>query len=411
MQLRRLAALERQKIVDELAEIEREIADPQDILARPERQRTIVRDELTEIVDKHGDDRRTQIVADDGDVTNEDLIAVEDVVVTITQTGYAKRTKTDLYRAQKRGGKACRARSCGRTTSSPTSSSAPRTTDPGSSRTRGGYGFKAYELPEANRSARPARGEPPRCSRRRAHCPGHADQGLPGGAVPRAGHAHGPGEEVAAGRISTRTAPAASSGSTCVTTTSWSARCCAPRPTTSSLVSAEGQSIRFTATDEALRPMGRATSGVLGMRFNSGDRLLSLAVVRPDTFLLVATAGGYAKRTPIEDYLVQGRWGGKGVLTLQYDRRRGTLVGALIVGLDDELYAITSTGGVIRPLREVRKAGRQTKGVRLMNLGERSTLLAVARNAEDDAVDTDADPHADPRPVHEPGLATRRAPP
>jgi DNA gyrase subunit A len=105
MQLRRLAALERQKIVDELAEIEREIADYQDILARPERQREIVRDELTEIVDRYGDERRTQLVADDGDVTNEDLIAVEDVVVTITQTGYAKRTKTDLYRAQKRGGK------------------------------------------------------------------------------------------------------------------------------------------------------------------------------------------------------------------------------------------------------------------------------------------------------------------
>ena len=103
--------------------------------------------------------------------------------------------------------------------------------------------------------------------------------------------------------------------------------------------------------------------------------------------MLVATAGGYAKRTPIEDYPVQGR-GGKGVLTLQYDRRRGTLVGALIVGLDDELYAITSTGGVIRTsAREVRKAGRQTKGVRLMNLGESSTLLAVARNAEDDADD------------------------
>ena len=100
--------------------------------------------------------------------------------------------------------------------------------------------------------------------------------------------------------------------------------------------------------------------------------------------MLVATAGGYAKRTPIEDYPVQGR-GGKGVLTLQYDRRRGTLVGALIVGIDDELYAITSTGGVIRTsAREVRKAGRQTKGVRLMNLGESATLLAVARNAEDD---------------------------
>src|SRR5882757_2608913 len=105
MQLRRLAALERQKIIDELAELEVIIADLQDILAKPERQRTFVRDELTEIVEKHGDDRRTQIIPDDGEVTDEDLIAVEDVVVTITQTGYAKRTKTDLYRAQKRGGK------------------------------------------------------------------------------------------------------------------------------------------------------------------------------------------------------------------------------------------------------------------------------------------------------------------
>ena len=128
---------------------------------------------------------------------------------------------------------------------------------------------------------------------------------------------------------------------------------------------------------------------MLGMRFNGGDRLLALAVVREGMFVLVATAGGYAKRTPLEDYPVQGR-GGKGVLTIQYDRRRGTLVGALIVDIDDELYAITSTGGVIRTsAREVRKAGRQTKGVRLMNLGDSATLLAVARNAEDDASESE----------------------
>ncbi len=105
MQLRRLAALERQRIVDDLAKIEAEIADLEDILAKPERQRGIVRDELGEIVEKHGDDRRTRIIAADGDVSDEDLIAREDVVVTITETGYAKRTKTDLYRSQKRGGK------------------------------------------------------------------------------------------------------------------------------------------------------------------------------------------------------------------------------------------------------------------------------------------------------------------
>ena len=149
------------------------------------------------------------------------------------------------------------------------------------------------------------------------------------------------------------------------------------------LVSAKGQSIRFSATDEALRPMGRATSGVQGMRFNTDDRLLSLNVVREGTFLLVATAGGYAKRTAIEEYTAQGR-GGKGILTIQYDTRRGTLVGAVMVDDDSELYAITSGGGVIRTAaRQVRKAGRQTKGVRLMNLGEGVKLLAIARNAEE----------------------------
>ena len=151
------------------------------------------------------------------------------------------------------------------------------------------------------------------------------------------------------------------------------------------LVSAEGQSIRFNATDEALRPMGRATSGVLGMRFNAGDELLSMDVVRPrDVRPGRHRAAATPSAPPIEDYPVQGR-GGKGVLTIQYDRRRGTLVGALIVDLDDELYAITSSGGVIRtPASEVRKAGRQTMGVRLMNLGESDTLLAIARNAEDE---------------------------
>jgi len=139
--------------------------------------------------------------------------------------------------------------------------------------------------------------------------------------------------------------------------------------------------------------MGRATSGVQGMRFNEDDRLLSLNVVVPDTYLLVATAGGYAKRTAIDEYTAQGR-GGKGILTIQYDPKRGSLVGALIVDDDTELYAITSGGGVIRTAaRQVRKAGRQTKGVRLMNLGEGDTLIAVARNAEeaDGGDEADAD--------------------
>jgi DNA gyrase subunit A len=390
MQLRRLAALERQKIIDELAEIERTIADLQDILDRPERQRQIVRDELSEIVEKHGDDRRTQIIADDGDVTNEDLIAVEDVVVTITQTGYAKRTKTDLYRAQKRGGKGVQGAQL-KQDDIVAHFFVCSTHDWILFFTNKGrvYRLKAYELPEANRSARGQHVANLLAFQPDEHIAQVMEisdyQAAPylvlatkSGLVkkskltdfdsPRVGGLIG---------INLREDDELVGAVLCAASDDLL------------LVSAEGQSIRFTASDEALRPMGRATSGVLGMRFNGGDRLLALAVVREGMFVLVATAGGYAKRTPLEDYPVQGR-GGKGVLTIQYDRRRGTLVGALIVDIDDELYAITSTGGVIRTsAREVRKAGRQTKGVRLMNLGDSATLLAVARNAEDDASESE----------------------
>src|SRR5699024_9491173 len=155
------------------------------------------------------------------------------------------------------------------------------------------------------------------------------------------------------------------------------------------LVSEKGQSIRFHANDDTLRPMGRATSGVMGMRFNEGDALLSMSVVRADSedegkyFLLVATERGYSKRTALSEYTAQGR-GGKGVLTLMFDPKRGKLVGATIVELQDELYAITSSGGIIRTFaKQVRKAGRQTKGVRLMNLAADDALLAIARNADE----------------------------
>ena len=281
MQLRRLAALERQKIIDELAEIEREIADLNDILARPERQRQIVRDELTEIVEKHGDDRRTQIVADDGDVTNEDLIAVEDVVVTITQTGYAKRTKTDLYRAQKRGGKGVQGAQL-KQDDIVAHFFVCSTHDWILFFTNKGrvYRLKAYELPEANRSAR---GQ-------------HVANLL----------ALQPDEHIAQVMqikdyqaapylvLATRTGLVKKSRLTDFDSNRTGgliginlrdddelvgAVLCAASDDLL-LVSAEGQSIRFNASDEALRPMGRATSGVLGMRFNAGDRLLALAVVQ-----------------------------------------------------------------------------------------------------------------------------------
>jgi DNA gyrase subunit A len=384
MQLRRLAALERQKIIDELAELEVIIADLQDILDKPERQRAIVRDELNEIVEKHGDDRRTQIIADDGEVTDEDLIAVEDVVVTITQTGYAKRTKTDLYRAQKRGGKGVQGAAL-KQDDIVAHFFVCSTHDWMLFFTNKGrvYRLKAYELPEANRAARgqhvanllalqPDEQIAQVMQIKNYLATPYLVLATKNGLVKKSKL-----EDFDSNRTGGLIGINLRDDDELV-----GAVLCGPDDDLL-LVSAEGQSIRFHADDETLRPMGRATSGVFGMRFNGEDRLLSLGVVRADTFVLVATGGGYAKRTPMEDYPVQGR-GGKGVLTIQYDRRRGTLVGALIVDVGDEIFAITSSGGVIRTsAREVRKAGRQTKGVRLMNLGEGATLLAIARNAED----------------------------
>ncbi|WP_045824944.1 DNA gyrase subunit A [Williamsia herbipolensis] len=393
MQLRRLSALERQKIVDDLAEIELEIADYLDILAKPERQRAIVRDELTEVVEKFGDERRTRIIAADGDVTDEDLIAREDVVVTITETGYAKRTKTDLYRSQKRGGKGVQGAGLKQ-------DDIVRHFFVCSTHdwilfftTKGRvYRAKAYELPEANRTAR---------GQHVANLLAFQPEERIAQVIQIKSYEDAPylvlatrGGLVKKSRLvdfdSSR------SGGIIAVNLRGEDELVGAQLCSSSddllLVSTKGQSIRFSATDEALRPMGRQTSGVQGMRFNDDDQLLSLNVVVEGTYLLVATAGGYAKRTAMDDYPVQGR-GGKGVLTIQYDRRRGELVGALIVDDNSEVYAITSNGGVIRTLaKQVRKAGRQTKGVRLMNLDEGTTLLAIARNADEpDEIDGASD--------------------
>ncbi|GAB11734.1 DNA gyrase subunit A [Gordonia araii NBRC 100433] len=384
MQLRRLSALERQKIVDELAEIERVIADLQDILAKPERQRAIVRDELAEIVDKYGDERRTKIIAAEGDVADEDLIAREDVVVTITETGYAKRTKTDLYRSQRRGGKGVQGAGLKQDDIvahffvSSTHDWILFFTTKGRV-----YRAKAYELPEA---ARTARGQhvanllafqPEERIAQVIQIKSYQDApylvlATRNGLVKKSKL-----EDFDSNRSGGIAAINLRGEDELV-----AARLCSAEDDLL-LVSAHGQSIRFSATDEALRPMGRQTSGVQGMRFNEGDALLSMVVVDEDDYLLCATSGGYAKRTRMAEYPVQGR-GGKGVLTIQHDKKRGELIGALRVNDDSELYAITSSGGVIRTLsKQVRRAGRQTKGVRLMNLDEGTTLLAIARNADE----------------------------
>ncbi len=392
MQLRRLAALERQKIIDDLAEIELEIADLKDILEKPERQRAIVREELGELIDKYGDERRTQIVPADGDVTAEDLIAREDVVVTITDTGYAKRTKTDLYRSQRRGGKGVRGADL-RQDDIVRHFFVCSTHDWILFFTTKGrvYRLKAYELPEASRTAR---------GQHVANLLSfQADEkiaqviqiqtyedapylvlGTRGGLVKKSRLAdfdsNRSGGLVA---INLRGDDEVVGAQLCTADDDLL------------LVSHKGQSIRFAADDDTLRPMGRATSGVQGMRFNEDDSLLAMLVAVDDYFLLVATSGGYAKRTPLADYQAQGR-GGKGVLTIQHDPKRGDLIGAEIVDLDSELYAITTSGGVIRTLaKQVRKAGRQTKGVRLMNLGDGDSLLAIARNADEPDADEAAD--------------------
>lgn len=394
MQLRRLAALERQRIVDDLAKIEAEIADLEDILAKPERQRAIVRDELKEIADKYGDDRRSRIVPADGEVSDEDLIAREDVVVTITETGYAKRTKTDLYRSQKRGGKGVQGAGL-KQDDIVNHFFVCSTHDWILFFTTQGrvYRAKAYELPEASRTARGQHVanllafQPEERIAQVIQLQTYEDApylvlATRNGLVKKSKLS-----DFDSNRSGGIVAVNLRDGDELVGAVLCSAE------DDLLLVSAKGQSIRFSATDEALRPMGRATSGVQGMRFKEDDRLLSLNVVETDKYLLVATAGGYAKRTAIDEYTAQGR-GGKGILTIQYDPKRGSLVGALIVDDETELYAITSGGGVIRTAaQQVRKAGRQTKGVRLMNLGEGDTLIAIARNAEasDEAeVDSDA---------------------
>ncbi|MCZ7440635.1 DNA gyrase subunit A [Micromonospora sp. WMMC241] len=385
MQLRRLAALERQRILDDLAKLEVEIADLKDILAKPERQRKIVSDELGEIVAKWGDDRRTKIIPFDGEVSMEDLIAREDVVVTITRTGYAKRTKADLYRSQRRGGKGVSGATL-RQDDIVSHFFVCSTHDWILFFTNKGrvYRAKAYELPEASRVAKGQHVanllafQPDEQIAQIIEIPNYQvapylvlatknglvkktrleefDSNRSGGII--AVNLRDEDELVGAVLV-------------------------APEDDLL-LVSKNAQAIRFNATDEALRPMGRATSGVIGMRFSGEDELLAVEVVREGLDVLVATNGGYAKRTPIEEYPVQGR-GGKGVLTAKITERRGGLVGAAVIDPEDELFAITSNGGVIRtPVKPVRRTrDRNTMGVKLMDLPDGVTIVAIARNADE----------------------------
>jgi DNA gyrase subunit A len=385
MQLRKLAALERQALVDERDKLEAQIAEYEAILGSPERQRQI-------IGEKYGDDRRTEIIAYDGEVPDEALIAEEDVAVTITYGGYAKRTKTDLYRAQRRGGKGVRGAQL-RTDDIVDHFFITTThhwilffTNKGRV-----YRAKGYELPDAGRDAR---GQ-------------HVANLL----------AFQPDERIAEVlalrdyQVAPYLVLATKSG---LVKKSRLAEFDSPRsggiiainlrdddevigaslvsPDEDLLLVSKGaQAIRFHASDESLRPMGRATSGVIGMRFNDGDELLGMYVVREGEDVLVATGNGYAKRTPADQYPVKHR-GGLGVVTAKIVEARGELVGALMVRPEDEVFAITSGGGVIRTRAgEVKLSGRQTMGVRLMNLASGDTVVGLARNAESMDAEDDGD--------------------
>ncbi|MFD7153309.1 DNA gyrase subunit A [Kribbella sp. NPDC059898] len=389
MQLRRLAALERQKTIARLQELEAIIADLEDILASPLRQRTIVKDELAEIVDRYGDERRTEIIAADGDLSVQDLVPDEDVVVTISRGGYAKRTKTDLYRTQNRGGKGVRG-------------AALRAEDEISHffattnhhwmlffTTKGRvYRAKVWQLPE---SARDAKG---------SHVAGLLS--------------FQPDEQIAQvltlrdydqsdylllatkrGLVK-KTAlrdydSARQSGIIAVNFREDDDELIGADLATAEddllLVSRKGQSIRFTASDDQLRPMGRATSGVTGMKFRSGDELLSMSVIRAGAdedsqFVFTVTDAGYAKRSKVAEYRQQGR-GGLGIKAVKLNDERGSLVGAIIVVEEDQVLAIKASGQVVRSrVDSVPVKGRDTMGVRFAGVGESDAVVAIARNTD-----------------------------
>ena len=393
LQLRRLAALERLKIQQESEELRARVKDLREIIASPERQRGIVSDELAEIVEKYGDERRTRIVPFDGEMSMEDLIPEEDVVVTITRSGYAKRTRTDAYRSQHRGGKGVKG-------------AALREDDVVDhffvttthrwllffTNLGRVYRAKAYELPEGGRDSK---GQ-------------HVANLL----------AFQPGEEIAQvmelqdydqadflvlatrrGLVKkTRLSEYNSNRSGGVIAINLrqdedgnydelvSARLLS-KGQDLLLVSHGGQSLRFHADDDTLRPTGRATSGVTGMRFRPGDYLLAMDVVDPswqDADLFVVTEGGYAKRTNVVDYPVKGR-GGLGVKVANLVEARGNLVGALVTDSGDEVLCIMASGKVVRSaVVEVSRTGRTTQGVTFAKPDAGDRIIAVARNTERD---------------------------
>ena len=403
LQLRRLAALERQKILDEAAAIEAKIADLEDILGSVPRQREIVGTELAEIAHKFGDDRRTEILYGfDGDVSVEDLIPEEEMVVTVTRDGYIKRTRSDNYRSQHRGGRGVKGAQL-------------RIDDVVEhffvttthhwllcfTNTGRVYRAKTYELPEGGRDAK---GQ-------------HVANVL----------ALQPDEEITQildirdYDVAQYLVLATASGlvkKTALTEYNTNrtggiiainlrdddvlvSAMLADADDDILLVSRRGMSLRFAADDAALRPMGRSTSGVKGMSFRAGDRLLSADVLKADReegstdAVFVVTEGGYAKRTLVGEYRIQGR-GGLGIKVAKLNDDRGELAGAIIARDDDEVLVVLASGKVVRSaVAEVPAKGRDTMGVVFARFAEEDRIIAIAKNSERNLEADGLDPEAE----------------
>ena len=391
MQLRRLAALERQKIQDRHDELMRMIAEYNAIIASETRQREIISEELGEIVNRYGDERRTQIMYGyNGDMSMEDLIPEEEVVVTITRGGYIKRTRSDQYRSQHRGGKGIKGASLRGddvvehffvTT---THSWILFFTNLGRV-----YRAKGYELQEAGRDAKGQHianllefqgGE-------------HIAQVMELKSYDDAEYLvlATRGGMVKKSRLSdydtNRTAGLIAinlrEGDEVVSAFTVSAQ------DDILLVSRNGMSLRFHADDESLRPMGRSTSGVTGMKFREGDELISANVVTEGSFVFVVTEGGYAKRTSVDEYRVQGR-NGFGIKVAKLVEDRGALVGGLIVDEEDEVLVVMASGKVVRSnVNEVPAKGRDTMGVIFAKPSKGDSIIGVARNQDRQLDDSD----------------------
>jgi len=381
MQLRKLAALERNELQSQHDKLMAEIADYESILASPERQRSIVSDELAEVVGKFGDERRSTIIPDENDVNNEDLIAVEDIVVTLTADGYAKRTKAALYRAQRRGGRGVKGAALKQddvvahffvTT---THHWLLFFTNQGRV-----FRVKGYELPDAGRDAR---------GQHVANLLQLGPDEFVAQVLDLRDYEQSPylvlatrNGTVKKTRLTEYDSPR-STGLIAINLREDDSVVSAQlvRDTDDVLlVSKNGYSVRFNASDATLRPMGRSATGVIGMRFKSeDDYLLSLEVATQDAFLVTVTDGGWAKRTALTEWNAKGR-GTQGVRAMRLVEKRGGLAGALVCSADDEIFAIASNGVVIRTrVDEIRAAGRDTMGVSFMKVGEDDEVVAVAR--------------------------------